>query len=345
MGTDAVKHSDSKKYFDKDPVVTRKSAAAYAQDATDLRREGFKGSSSTGLIPVPGQEISASGNLALVLEIDQTGSMVSVPGLIFSRIANLYVEANASLQGLSLKDLQEQKITAENKLEMALIAVGDAKGDQYPIQVVDFSKGEDLVKMVNRIHPEGAGGGNAKESYDLATYFMLNHCKTPNCPKPVLIIVGDEGFYDKVSRGEVSKYFGDSLPEEPDTKKLMKELAERFDTYIVRPEECYDASTYAKIREQWREVLGRERVMKLDNPERLVDCIVGICGYAAENYKESLAMLERRQIDPDKPAEGLNKVEQVLTTMKSLLGEDAVAAEIERLREKYKSAVVGRLKR
>jgi hypothetical protein len=59
-----------------------------------------------------------------------------------------------------------------------------------------------------------------------------------------------------------------------------------------------------------------------------------LCGYASDNYNSGMAMLERRQVDPNDPEEGLKKLWQVLDTMHPLLGEKA-DKEKERLTEKY----------
>jgi len=235
------------------------------------------------------------------------------PGLIFEKIPTLYTESNAVLQGVSLKELERGR-KLEDLLDMAVIAIGDGPaGDRYPIQVVDFSKGAELVKGVNSIYPEGGGHGNAKESYDLAAYFLLNHCKIPNMKgKPLLVVAGDEGFYDKVDALCVKQNIGDDLPQELDSNVVMKKLAERFDTYILRPEpSSYGLDVYRQIHNQWVDVFGAQRVLRMDNPKRLVDCFIGICGYASDNFKISEELLKRRQTP--------EQVDDVLRTLHPLL--------------------------
>jgi len=39
------------------------------------------------------------------------------------------------------------------------------------------------------------GGGNHRESYELACYFYLKNCKLVNCEMPYFFITGDEGFW------------------------------------------------------------------------------------------------------------------------------------------------------
>jgi hypothetical protein len=278
-----------------------------------MDRRNYTGSSN-GLGAPVGKEIETKSPLALALVVDITGSMREWPQLIFEKIPTLYAEANVALQGIKLEELQQGK-TLEDVLDVSVIAVGDAKGDRAPLQVLEFSKGADLVNGINKIYPEGNGGGNAKESYDLAAYYLLNHCKTPNVPKgakPLCIIAGDEGFYERMNIVEIKDMIGDDLDEGPNTTEVMKQLADRFDTFILRPELHYNPSTYARIHEQWQEVLGDQRAIRMPSPERLVDCIIGICAYAGNNFEIGEELLKRRQSP--------SQVKEVLKALHSLRG-------------------------
>ena len=295
--------------------VTGKSAKDYAQD--DDRR--YSGQSSRGLGAPQGKEISTESPLAAILVVDVTGSMHTWPKLIFEKIPTLYNEANVALQGLDIDELEKSKKEPENVLEMAVIAIGDARmGDRQPLQVLDFSKDADLVTGVNKIWPEGGGHGNLQESYDLALYFILKHCSTPKVPKkakPLLIIAGDEGFYDDISKSEVKGVIGDTLKEDLKTADVIEKLVKAYDVFVLRPEPAgsYSASDYAGVHKQWQEVLGPQRVMRMEDPKRLVDCIIGICAYASDNFDVGKALLERRQTP--------EQVKQVLEALHPLLKE------------------------
>lgn len=292
-----------------DDKTRKKSARDYAKN--DNRT--YTGNRTQGLEPPVGKEIKTDSPLAQILVVDVTGSMRAWPQLIFEKIPTLYAESNAVLQKADLDDLKNGK-TVKDILDMAVIAVGDAKGDAYPIQVVDFSKGTDLVNGINTIYPEGHGGSNKVESYDLAAYFITRHCQTPNVPKgakPLVIIAGDEGFYDHVQKAWVRKLIGDDLTSNLDAKVVMEELREKCDTYIIRPEIAYPVDVYAKIQTQWEEVFGAERVLRMTDPNRLVDCIIGIAGYAADNFDQGVKILERRQTP--------KQVKDVLETLHPLL--------------------------
>ncbi len=319
--------------WDKSPSVTKRSAADYAKQD---KRE-YNDNTPKGIDAPVRKDITTNSDLAAILMVDQTGSMDFLPKEMFIKWATLYEETNAALQGINVEDLVSGKVTmVEPKLEMAVLAIGDARGDERVLQVVDFGKGSALVNGVKKIEAEGNGQGNARESYDLGAYFLVKHCQTPNVKKPLLIIVGDEGFYEQVSRSHVKEYIGDCLSEDLDTKVLMREMASKFDTFLLRPEfSAYPESTYKQIHEQWRGVLNPERVMRMKDPHRYVDCVVSCACIYADNLKNLVPLLERRQVDEDSPSEGLGKVHDVLETLHPVLGDKFVKKEMGKLEKKY----------
>ncbi|VVB78020.1 Uncharacterised protein [uncultured archaeon] len=315
MGGSSSDYSSSRDYsFSPAPSVTRKTARDYA---VDDKRE-YVTPVRTGLPGVNGKDISTNSEYAGAILIDQTGSMKKIPEMFFTKISTFYAESNAAIQGKKLKELEKGN-TLEDKLDLAIIAIGDSRNprgpERFPFQVLDYCHGTDLVKGVAGIFPEGMGGGNVKESYDLGIYYLANHSKTPNVPKGTkvpLIILGDEGFYPKILASEVNNYMGLNLTSDLDTVTEMKKLKKKFDVFVLRPELSYDSDDYAKVQKQWEDVFGPERVLRMgDNFDRAVDCMIGIFGYAADNFKEAEEMLRRRQTP--------GQVDDVLRTLHPLL--------------------------
>jgi hypothetical protein len=319
--------------FGDDDTVKKKTAKQYAQDAGTE----YKPDKATGLQPPVGVNISTRSILVMPVMLDITGSMKKVPEDFITKTPALYEESNAVLQGFTLEELKQKKIIPM-ELEMAVIAIGDARGDKYPLQVVGFGKGTDLAKEVNKIFPEGNGGGNLKESYDLGIYFLLNHCKIPKMPKgikPLFVILGDEGFYTTVDKRHVKSLMGDTITTSIDTAEMIREAAKKYDIHILRPEMNYGAEEYAEIHKQWQAVLGEERVLKMKRPDRFVDDIVVMCGYHSDHYESAMQLLERRQVDTKNPKPGLDKMFEVLDTLHPMLGAKKVKEEKERLGDKY----------
>ncbi len=313
MGGGSSDYSARDYNFSPAPQVTRKTARDYARDD---KREYV--APSLGLPAPVGVNISTSSRLSALLLLDQTGSMKDAPKYMIDKFPTLYAESNAAVQGKKLDELAKGEIL-ESKLEIAVIAIGDVRNHElYPLQVVDYAKAGDLVRNVQKIYPEGNGGGNGRESYDLGLYFALNHTNTPKIKgvKPIMIIVGDEGFYEEIRPAEVKRYTGDSVPSQLSTRDVIKQLRDKFDIYMLRPEMNYDESTYAAIQKQWEEVLGKERVCRSQEYKRLVDNFIGICGFAVDNFAEAEAMLRRRQTP--------GQVDEVLNTLHPLLASKTV---------------------
>lgn len=312
MGGYSESYASSSSYdFDRAPSVTKRTAKSYAAEDKRVYTPPKKGLDS----PV-GKDIKSDSPYSAVLVVDVTGSMKDWPGLIFEKIPTLYAEANSVFQGAKLSELTAGR-KLEDKLELAVIAVGDARTpDRYPIQVVDFSKRTDLVKGVHSIFPEGGGGSFGRESYELVAYYLDKHCETPNVPKgakPLLVFACDEDFYLEVDKDEVKKHIGDTLQRNRASDEVIESIAKKFDTYVLRPEPGAASSdpVYVRAQEHWESLLGAQRVLKMENPGRLVDCFIGICGYSASNFDNAKDLLERRQTP--------GQVTQVLETLHPLL--------------------------
>jgi len=307
MGGGSTDYNYTHSYdWDDDVRVTRRSAADYAK--SDGRE--YKGRTSKGIEAPIGKEIKTDSKLAEILVVDVTGSMEHWPKLIFEKIPTLYSEANVALQGIGLDELKKGK-EVDDLLEMAVIAVGDAYIDRCPLQVVDFSGGASLAEHVNKIYPEGGGGRFGCESYELVAYYLDKHCKIPESAKPILIYACDEDFYKKIKPEHVKKFIGDDIGESLDSEEVMKNLVKKFDMYVLRPEPQGPCEVYNEAQKHWESLLGPQKVLKMDDPKRLVDCIIGISAYASDNFELGEALLKRRQTEV--------QVTQVLETLHPLI--------------------------
>jgi hypothetical protein len=215
------------------------------------------------LVDPLGKEISSDSENVLVVGIDVTGSMSSWPAEIFDRLPLLY------------QTLSQYK----PDLEIAFAAIGDASCDEYPLQINNFGKGLDLEDHINALFPEGGGGGQGTETYELFGYHILNHCKIPNAVSPFLLIYGDEKFYPNVNPDMVKHLVGDKLEDKIDSMDVWAGLMQRFNVfYLQKPFGSTDhTDSFSKeVNECWSKALGRERVIKLPNYERAIDVGIGI---------------------------------------------------------------------
>jgi len=311
MGGGSSDYSSRDYDFNPAPAVSKRSASSYAKE--DKRNYSPP---SKGLSLVKGTELSTKSQYSAVFVLDVTGSMKDWPGLIFGKFPTLYAESNAAIQGFKLEDLiSGQKL--EDKLEVAVIAIGDANHDSYPVQVVNYSNGKKLLEGIKSIHPEGGGGPFGQESYELVAYLLDNHCKTPKptkSNKPLLVFACDEDFYPSISKKQIKGLFGEDISSSLSSDDVMKSVINKFDSYVLRPEpEGSSCSVYQDADKHWKRLFegNSQRVLKMDSPSRLVDCFIGICGYASNNIAEAEAMLRRRQTP--------KQVDEVLATLHPLL--------------------------
>ncbi len=252
-------------------------------------------------LPVKGKKLETNSTSPLVVAIDVTGSMSEWPATFFEKLPLLYNEVKRYLPDV----------------EISFAAIGDATCDSVPLQAGKFDKGKALDDVINSLYPEGGGGGGARESYELMAHFYVNNVEIPKAKKPIFIFAGDEGFYDRIDQSLVSRYIGDSGQTEEDSFNVMRSLCQKFDTYILRKDYGSGAEE-TKIKKQWQKALGgSQRVMKLDDPRRIVDCIIGVVAASVGKFGDYTTRLSVRQTE-----------DQVASVMKSigLLGDGSKAA-------------------
>lgn len=240
----------------------------------------------------------------IVIAVDVTGSMKTLPKLIFEKLCLLYNEV--------LYFLPEE---LKDTFEISFAAIGDAYTDRHPIQITDFGKGFELDENINSLYPEGGGGGQARESYELMAYFFAKHCATPNIlksPRPLFIFIGDEGYYSKVSRSHIMDLIGDKPKTDLISEDIFNDLKAKFDAYILRVK--YSGSGEAEIHEMWKKALGPERVLMLTEPRRVVDTILGIIAANVDRFDGFKERIELRQTP--------EQVEEVYSTLDGLRVED-----------------------
>jgi hypothetical protein len=233
----------------------------------------------------PKKTIETNSLNAIVFGIDVTGSMSEWPKEIFDRLPLFY-------QTLS---------QYRPDLEVSFGAIGDANSDQYPLQVNNFGKGVALEDHINALFPEGGGGGQTSESYELFGYFALAHVKMPKAVSPFLFICGDEKFYNKIQPDQVEFYMGDKLNAALDTKTVLNKLMQKYDLfYLSKPYgDGDDNATTKAVRKHWADAIGEERMIKLPSYDRVVDIAMGIVAKKWGQFGDYKTNLGARQTDPN----------------------------------------------
>lgn len=256
---------------------------------------------ASDLVPA---RIATKSRHPLLIWCDTTGSMGEWPGVMFSKIPYLEFEMRTEYLG--------------EDAEVSFGSITDT-GDEYPLQVRPFVKGEDLTASLNAIVRCGGGSGPGTycESYAVAALYACRNVEFPRAAgKPTMIIIGDEMPYDLVSRSDAKTFAKVDMEETRlSADAIFKELTARYSVYLIlKPyggerlsgDELHGVTK--DVYERWVKILGAGRIAFLPQAERVVDVIFGILAKEADKVDYFREEIERRQ-----------RPDQVATVYKSLL--------------------------
>ncbi|TMR16149.1 hypothetical protein ETD86_25725 [Nonomuraea turkmeniaca] len=192
-------------------------------------------------------------SLAIAVLFDVTGSMGRVPRILQSKLPDLL--------GLLLR-----KGYATDP-QIMFGAIGDATCDRAPLQVGQFESDNRMDDQLGLILLEGGGGGQKRESYELAMYFMARHtsidCHEKRGKRGYLFIIGDEMPYPRLSARAAKDVIGDRVPERLYVEHIADELLTKYDTYFIVPRGASHAGD-REVLGMWRHLLG-QNVLELDD--------------------------------------------------------------------------------
>ena len=243
-----------------------------------------------GLFP---DSLKTESDAPLVIGFDVTASMDDWPITICSKLPYLEFEGQEYLG---------------DDMQISWCAFGDSKCDKYPFQALEFCKGKKLKTELDKLIHEGGGGGNRCESYDLAARYYSQNCETPEAiRKPIFIFICDEGIYNSPSADEWS-----STTDIGDWKAAFAALSNKFSVYCIR--KPYFAGE-SDVKKQWKETLGEDRVIMLQDANRVVDVIFGILAKETGRIDYFEDELRDRQGKDD---DGDEKIDKVLKSLHSI---------------------------
>ncbi len=163
-------------------------------------------------------------------------------------------------------------------------AVGDATCDRAPLQIGQFEADNRMDDDLGKILLEGGGGGQMRESYELAMYFMARHtaidCFEKRGKRGYLFMIGDELAYPKAKRREIAKVIGDERAEDVPIADLVRELQRKYDVYFIIPEGAYHSGS-RELTDFWRKLLG-QNVLYLDDLDAVCETIALTIGLAED---------------------------------------------------------------
>ncbi|NUR32152.1 MAG: hypothetical protein HOV83_40960 [Catenulispora sp.] len=232
-------------------------------------------------------------SLAISVLFDVTGSMGGVPRVLQTKLADLH--------GLLLR-----KGYVDHP-QIMFGAIGDAYSDRVPLQVGQFESDNRMDEQLGDIVLEGGGGGQMRESYELAMYFMAHHtaldCYEKRRKRGYLFIIGDEMPYPSVNPQHVSRTLGhrpdggragrDARPA-TSVEAVVRELTRKFDVYYILPE----GSSYVgndEVLGAWRALLG-QNVIQLDDLDAVCETIALTIGLAEDRIDLNAGLEDLRDV-------------------------------------------------
>lgn len=250
-------------------------------------------------------KIKTKATCPLVIMCDVTGSMGVWPAAIFSKLPYLEIEGKEYLG---------------DDMEISFCAFGDIFADKYPLQVRQFSKGLDLKVQLEALVIEGGGGGQVKESPEIAALYYVRNAEMPIVSKPICIIITDEAFYDTINKDDAKAHAKVEIESRIKSKDVFDELRRRYAVYLVRkpysPTGTDELSSTDKtIVAQWLSVLDEEHIVTLPNEERVLDIIFGILAKETDRVEYFEEELKDRQL---KDKGGKKKVEVALKALETI---------------------------
>lgn len=193
----------------------------------------------------------------LVIAVDVTGSMQRWPFEIFDRLPLLYN---------TLSQYRED-------LEVLFVAIGDARCDQWPLQVTEFGRGYALEQQLKALYGEG-GGGDEPESYGLFSYWLNRMVELREAPqqKPLLIVFGDAPMHEQVSGAEIRGVLPEDASQGTSAVSEWRKVTQTWNTWFLRRQ----GKRNDRIDQQWSQALGHEQIIHIEDEPRAVDYAMGL---------------------------------------------------------------------
>jgi hypothetical protein len=228
----------------------------YDRDVTDKRYRSSSGASSQAEKELSQSQVDPDflpKNRRLICEalnplvylFDVTGSMDKLPKIIYDKWPGIVGQI------IAREYLPDPK--------MSIAAVGDITSDKAPLQMTDFSVLRNLDRYFKKIFFEGNGGGQDMESYEVAAYYYAYLCDLPKAENPICLFTGDEGFRKELYADDLEEHFG-GQHKDTTAQKVFSDLSKKFKGNALLIHRYYGRSD-SRIVQEWREVLGQDKVI------------------------------------------------------------------------------------
>lgn len=211
-------------------------------------------------------------SLAIVLGLDETGSMGSVPHfLVKEGLPNIMQR----IMGGGILDPQ-----------VLFLGIGDHECDRAPLQVGQFESSDELLDhWLTNLFLEGSGGGNLGESYLLAWYFAAQHteidCLVKRGQKGIMFTIGDEPVLPSVPGTFLKRLMGPNGQYEDYTAvKLLEMARKKYHVFHINVKETA-SGIRRSVEDGWRQLLQDDLLVaerREDVSGLIAGNILAVCG-------------------------------------------------------------------
>jgi hypothetical protein len=204
-------------------------------------------------------------SLAIVLALDVTGSMGSIPHHL---VRDGLPEVMATILKGGAPDSQ-----------VLFMGIGDHECDSAPLQIGQFESSDELLdKWLTDLWLEGGGGGNNGESYMLAWMFAGRHtsidCWEKRKQKGFLFTVGDEPCLPSLSANAIKNIMGAAEASTISSAELLDKAREMYNVYHLHLLEGSNGKR-ADVQNGWKELMG-DNVVFVENHRKIHEVIAQI---------------------------------------------------------------------
>jgi len=234
----------------------------------------------------------------IIIFLDVTGSNIDFARLVYDKMPMFYGQIE---QKGYLKDF-----------DISFCAVGDAYTDSYPLQIGNFAKGIELDSWLEKVVLEGHGGGQRKESYELAAYYLYKNTKFEKGAEPIIFFIGDEMPYKEVNQAQAERF--DIEYSKKEASKPFELLREKVNNNVFMLLNKYCGDNFKEdITECWKWLLAPEHVIKIGEEKAVVDLMLGIISMVS-----STRTLDTYKIDMKDRGQTKARIEGVSQSLENL---------------------------
>ena len=218
---------------------------------------------------VKNREIVSETDNTVIACLDDTGSMGDAAKVILGKV-----------KMFSGQIIRNQYL---DNYSIGFCAVGDADCDQVALQATNLFKPrakksdkDYLEEALGHIWLEGGGGGDHRESYELAAYYYAKHCKVNPNGKNYFFFICDENFKTQLDKEYIKDIVGDTVKQPMSPHEIFSELKEKFEVFLIHVT-YWQAAHDRIIVKDWKKELGDHRVIELpdNDKESVVDLMLG----------------------------------------------------------------------